>query len=115
MLEQLRSFDFTGLMGLSLYWVPFVLCSVSYFLKTHKEYREELRARDSSGHYYPKLTVGTIVGRAFCTVVPLINLLALVFDAGPFLLSSIYKKFDMFLDYPIVKPIRKVDQGRLNQ
>ena len=84
---------------------------LGYTVRTVKNYRHEIARRQEcvQGNYtyFPKLTLGVVVGRAFCAAMPGVNLVALVFSvAGP-MLQDIFRFFGALLDIPLVRPHQK--------
>lgn len=98
-----------------LYWLPLIGAATIYFFRTVIEIRRDLANKrevfDTTSertHYYPTVTVGTIVGRILLTVIPVVNLVVFVFDCAPALTKRFFSTISEILDMPIVKPIRKV-------
>lgn len=101
LMAWLIGFDLTGQMGLLLYWLPLGLCAYGYTARTFKRYRECCELRDA-GKYFKSDTVGTLIGRAFVTLCPVMNLLAGVFDLGPRLFGSFFAFIGRAFDKPLV-------------
>lgn len=78
------SFQFTSFMGILLYWVPLLMCTISYFIETigdyQRDYAERERLESDDKIYTPSLTFGTIIARVLKAVIPVLNLACLVFD-----------------------------------
>lgn len=98
MIEYVKSFEFTSMLALYVYWVPLFICAVVYFFRTIKLYKSDLTKRQESRFYIPTLTVGLIVWFILLTITPCANLFALVFDCA----SSVFTWFRKVLDIPLV-------------
>lgn len=98
MIEYVKSFEFTSMLALFVYWVPLFICAVVYFFRTIKLYKADLKNREKLNFYTPTLTVGLIVWFITCTITPCINLFALVFDCA----SSVFIWIGKVLDIPLV-------------
>jgi uncharacterized membrane protein HdeD (DUF308 family) len=96
------AFDFTSQMGLLLYWLPLVLCAIGYVFRTIIKYQEccELRAE---GKTFYSDTIGVLIGRFILTVVPVLNLFALVFSV----MGGYFKVLAHILDVPLVRQAAK--------
>lgn len=99
----IANFDFTGRMGLLLYWLPVLVCAMGYLVRTVKRYRECVAARAAGKHFYSD-TVGTLIGRVTATFCPVLNLLAATCDLGPKLLSGFFQRIGKMFDQPLVRP-----------
>lgn len=100
-LNWLATFDFTGRMGLLLYWLPVMICAQGYLARTIKRYRAAVALRDK-GQFFRSDTVGTLIARAFATFCPVFNLLAMICDLGPKLLGGFFTKIGKAFDRPLV-------------
>lgn len=101
----LANFDFTGRMGLMLYWLPVVVCAQGYLMRTVKRYRECVAARAAGKHFHSD-TIGTLLGRLIATFCPVLNLLAAICDLGPKLLAGFFQRIGKMFDQPLVRPTR---------
>lgn len=93
--------------ALLLYWLPLVMCAYGYAVEFVQLYRDEIRARakaeaDEKAYYSPTLTLGWIVGHVVITIVPIVNLLAAVFDAAPKAFGDFFTWLGKALDIPLV-------------
>ena len=96
----------------AFYWIPLILCTVGYTVRTAKEIKHDVNDRRQSdlsphAYYYPSVTVGTIVGRLLLTAAPLINIAAFVTDLGLDMISRTYELACKAFDHPLV-PSRRV-------
>lgn len=94
-----------------LYWMPVALCAYGYTVQTVQDYRSELDIRakaetDPKTYFYPTLTVGTLVGRAVLTAIPIANLFAAIFNVAPKVFGDLFEWIGKALDIPLV-PKRK--------
>lgn len=115
MIDYIRNFEWNGLLGIALYWVPLVFCVVFYTARTASGYmadkvqREQAikaRASGKTGIYYPRETIGRILGRALVSVVPVANLWAALFDLSPKVFSRLFRWLGEVFDQPLVPPIK---------
>jgi len=57
-----------------LYWLPLMISGVGYTIKTIKQTKKDAANRDKDPeHYYPTVTLGTILGRLFLVTCPVVN------------------------------------------
>lgn len=106
-----------GTLASTLYFVPLTLCVYGYTVRTWRNYRKDIarrqlvaeaKANDPKAFlgYMPTDTVGTLIGRAVVTVIPIANLWAACFDIGPWLFGRFIDKLSAIFNQPIV-PERK--------
>lgn len=108
----LMTFSFTSYMGMLLYWLPLLICSYGYILRTWVNYQDDIKQREKSGredgvYYFPTDTVGTVLGRTVISIIPVLNLCACVFDVAPGLFSSFFRYISNMFDKPLVPPNKK--------
>jgi hypothetical protein len=89
------------------YGLPLLLCAYGYTARTWRNYRKDV-AKCGNEFYSPTDTIGTLIGRGVCTVTPLANLLAAIFDLGPEVFGSFFRWIGRVFDAPLV-PGRKKD------
>ncbi len=94
-------FDLTGQMGLLMYWLPMLLCAFGYIARTFKRYRQCCELRDAD-KYFQSDTLGTLIGRAIVTVLPIVNLLAAIFDLGPKIFGNFFEAIGKVFNQPLV-------------
>jgi Ca2+/H+ antiporter len=98
----------TGLLGMLLYWLPLAFCLVGYTLRCWQDVRHDLQKRQEAeekqklAYYQPSITVGTILGRAVVSVVPVANITAGVFDLAPRLFGDFFNWLGRVFDFPLV-------------
>lgn len=131
-ITELAQAHITGYMGLLLYWLPLVVCVFGYTLRTWLNYQSDLLERElaeksrreavgtpaekqppwvsSIRIYAPTDTIGTLIGRALVSVVPVANLWASVFDLGPKIFGRFFKWIGNVFDQPLVPRIKKDSQ-----
>lgn len=95
MLESIVGFKFNSQLGIFLYWIPLCYCCYGFTIKTVKEYQQDLQERATDKHYYPKLKLGTIIGRVLAAMLPVINLFAAFFSILPDTFERLGKLFDI--------------------
>jgi hypothetical protein len=109
---------FNSLFGIILYWVPVSLCLVGYTIRTGANVRadrikrsrvEAMPTIDASvsdstyrEYYHPTDTIGSLVGRAIVSVIPIANLWAALFDVAPFMFGNFFIWIAKVLDQPLV-------------
>ena len=109
----------TGWMGLFLYWLPLSLCVVGYTIRTFDNFHRDLEARERylnylkakennepfvnvNSYYRPTDTIGTLIGRALVSLIPVANLWAGIFDVAPRMFSRVIKLVEKVFDTPLV-------------
>lgn len=97
----------TGVLGLLLYWLPVAFCGVGYTVICWEEYRDDLKRRDDDKYFTPTITVGSIVGRAVITAIPVANLCAAIFHVAPRLFGNFIDWLGRVLSIPLVKPRKR--------
>lgn len=124
MVDQILNFEFTGLMGLLLYWLPLSVCAIGYTLRTWKNMKNDIKARaayeawkaaeppasDTTWSiwrqmgliYRPTDTVGTLIGRGLASIIPVCNLLCAACDILPKALSRFFERISAIFDQPLV-------------
>ena len=109
-LELLKILSINNVIAIYTYWIPLVVCLVVYLFRFLELYRTDLE-ESKKEYYYPKLTVGYILGHIFLAIAPIINLFALVFDClGSIFgyLRSLFFFLEKIFDIPLVpKPSKK--------
>jgi hypothetical protein len=85
MIDWILKFEWNGMIGILLYWVPALFCVVFYTIRTAEGYMTDRRKRDEAdgsrdnplGKFYvPRETIGGILGRALVSVIPVANIWA---------------------------------------
>lgn len=107
MLSYLLAQPVNGWLAVSLYWSPLLLCIVGYTMRTVRNYRLDLSDRESDKFYTPRDRVGTLIGRAFVSLMPIANLWAAAFDLAPKLFSGFFSFLGRVFDQPLVPKLDK--------
>lgn len=68
-----------SLWAIGLYYIPAVLCLVGYGFLLKKKYTEAVRAREKD-QYFTSPTIGNVLGWILLSLVPVVNIFALIFD-----------------------------------
>lgn len=104
MIDAILSFRFNNLLGVLLYWLPLAFCIMGYTMRTAKNYMHDRQSRDNpDSHYYsPTDTIGSLIGRAVVTVVPIGNIWAAMFDLSPEIFRSLFQWLDKVFNRPLV-------------
>ena len=112
-LESLGEWWFTGIMGICLYFVPLFTCLLVYTLKGIKIYFRLRKERVGDFGYSEKstwskwydpndLTVGHLIGFAFVSVCPVVNLIAFLKECAWEVLKFICKKCEWLFTAQLV-------------
>ncbi len=108
-MEWILAFEFTGMMGILLYWLPASLCFYGYTVRTWLNYQKDVKERErdtqakpTCSSYCPTDTVGTLVGRGLVTVCPVANLWAASFDIAPKLFATFFDWVGKVFNTPLV-------------
>ena len=48
MIEWLKAFEFTGWMGIALYWLPGSVCAYGYTVRTWLNYQKDIAEREKA-------------------------------------------------------------------
>jgi hypothetical protein len=105
-MNWLMGFDLTSRMGILLYWLPLALCAYGFTERTFTHYRKCCERRDK-GEFFESDTVGTLIGRAIVTVLPVTNLLQAVFDLAPRIFGRFFKMLGQVFNTPLVAKPKK--------
>jgi hypothetical protein len=115
--KDILAFDFTSYMGLYLYWLPLSLCTYGYLVRTWVNYQKDVKQRSLavvvqiegkegirsySPSYHPTDTIGTLIGRLFVTVTPVVNLWGAAFDVAPKVFGSLFDFIEKVFNQPLV-------------
>lgn len=106
MIDWILNFRFNTPLAVLLYWVPLIICAVGYTLRTISDYRKDHVRRNSDQHYYPTLTLGTIIGRVLVTFIPVANIGTAAFDVGFDMMRWFFSWIGRVFNQPLV-PKRK--------
>lgn len=112
MIDYILRFEWNGLMGILLYWVPFGFCAVFYTVRTVAGYMADKTKRakaelakeagNNGPYYYPSETIGRILGRALVSVIPVANLWAALFDLSPKVFGRFFAVLGKVFNQPLV-------------
>lgn len=96
-----------------LYWAPLAFCAVGYFARTMRNFTKDRSERIKPGGYYvPTDTLGTLIGRAVVTLLPVGNLLAAVFDLAPEVFGRFFKWISRVFNHPLVPDFKDGPERR---
>lgn len=102
-LNYVYTFQWNGWLAIGLYWLPLSFCAYGYSVRTFRRYVADRKLRETPGaHYHPKETLGTLIGRALVTVLPIANLWASAFDLAPKIFSHFFETLAKIFDQPLV-------------
>jgi hypothetical protein len=107
----------TTMWGILLYWVPLLLCIFGYTIRVIVDVQKDVDARTKAEEagpgknqcYVPSVRIGTILGYALVSIVPVANLWAALFDVGPKIFGRFFSMLGQIFDQPLV-PRRKTSQ-----
>jgi len=107
---SVETMTFNSIFGICLYWLPFTLCIFGYTLRTarnvQKDKQKRSEAEKSNSIYRPTDTIGSLIGRALISIIPIANLWAAIFDISPVLVAKLFDWIGKTFDQPLV-PTRK--------
>jgi len=110
MIDWILNFQFSSLLGLLLYWLPLSLCAYGYTLRTWINYRTDIKRRNNYAKgYVPTDTLGSLIGRALVTVLPIANLWAAVFSVAPDVFGRFFKWVNRLFNQPLVPKRRNAE------
>jgi hypothetical protein len=92
------SYEFMSMLALFTFWQPMIVCLTVYAFRFIGAYKRDL-AKCQDTNYSPELTVGVVIRYFIISVMPCVNLFALVFDCG----SSVFKWLGEFFSVPLVR------------
>lgn len=98
MIDYVLSFEFNSLLALGVYWVPMLVCFITYTFEVINEYKVDLR-RCEQKYYTPRVTVGLLIWMTALTFIPVLNLFAMVFDCA----GSVFRWIGDVFDTPLVR------------
>jgi len=98
MVDYILNFELNSLLGVALYWTPFIVCTTVYAFRFVRFYREDLSA-STEKFYRPQLTIGQVVAWLLISITPIVNLLWMIFDCS----GSVIRWLSDVLDMPLVK------------
>lgn len=94
---------------LILYVIPTILCLIGYTIRCYKEYKRDL-LREDLEYYMHKLTWGDVVLRLIVSIVPGVNVIALILDILAAPISTILDWLNEKRNIPVVIKTKKVDK-----
>ena len=108
MITNIAEFLTDPIWGSLFYVLPFTICAYGYTARTWNNYRKDVLNRDDPERtiYYPTDTIGSVLGRALVSIIPLANLWAAAFDIGPEVFGDFFRWLGKLFDQPLV-PKRK--------
>lgn len=102
MIDYITTFKWNGLMGILLYWVPAAFCAVFYTVRTARNYMKDKADREAENIYFPTDTIGTLIGRALVSALPIANLWGALFDLAPVVFRKTFDWISTIFDQPLV-------------
>ncbi len=111
----LRIWSDAWLAGL-LYWLPLGFCAVGYIARTARNFATDRRERVRPGAFYrPTDTLGSLIGRALVTMLPVGNLLAAIFDLSPEVFGKFFEWIGKVFNQPLVPDLPDGSERRKQQ
>lgn len=93
-------------MDLNFYWfyfVPLCICLFGFTLRTiFNVQRDKQKKLEFKKQYLPKELRIDIFNRILVSIIPIVNILAMVTDIFPEFFHSTYKKIETWLEQPII-------------
>lgn len=84
--------------------LPAVLCLIGYFFRTIKKVKEDqLRQLEHGDWYVPEETIGTVLGRIIISIIPGLNITALLVDLFEETLEKIVPFIRRFINIPLIR------------
>lgn len=90
------------IMFINLYLVPAFGCLVGYAWQATKEYKQELKERDSNPWYFPSLTVGTLLYYTIGSITSVLNIYLLFRDILGQFCTGLAKALEAMCNIPLV-------------
>lgn len=97
--------------ALGLYWLPAAICVVGYTMRTARNYMVDKRDRETKKYYSPTDTIGSLIGRALVSFIPIGNLWAAMFDVSPEFFGRIFEWIGKVFDQPLVPAKPNTDRS----
>lgn len=94
-------FEFNTVLAIWLYWVPLLVCLIGYLSDCVSDYKSDYE-RHTTDFYYPKLTVGKILGRLIVSFVPGVNIAIALFSHFFILISKFFHYLGKVFDIPLI-------------
>jgi hypothetical protein len=107
MMEGILRLQSNPWIAVCLYWAPLALCAYGYLMRTWFNYRKDVETRKKEPHYYPTDTIGSLIGRAVVTILPVGNLLAAIFDVAPEVFGRFFKWIGRVFNQPLVPKLKE--------
>lgn len=84
--------------------LPAALCLVGYFFRTIRKVKEDKTRREEYDEWYvPQETVGTILGRIIVSLIPTVNIMALVLDLSQEVFEKVVPFIKRFVNIPLIR------------
>lgn len=106
MIDYVLNFAFNSVLGIWLYWVPLLICTIYSIGATYYDAQDDIKNRDSTSYYREKLTIGVTLLRIVGIVTPGWNLISAVFHTAPAVLRHVFDICANILSIPLI-PKRK--------
>lgn len=123
--STVKSFEWTGMMGVILYWIPLAMCAIGYTVRTLKNIAKDVKAREAresflaqtppnlseseersyrldAPYYSPRETLGDIICRVLATFIPIVNLWCALTDVA--VIQRIFSIIGEIFTQPLVPP-----------
>ena len=86
------------------YVVTAVLCLIGYFFRTIRKIKEDKANREQYGEWYaPQETIGTVLGRIIISIIPGLNITALLVDLFDETFEKIIPVIKRFINIPLIR------------
>lgn len=95
---------------INVYLVPAFGCLVGYIWQVTKEYKQELKERDSNPYYFPSLTVGRLMSYVIASLIPVLNIYLLFRDVLGHFFIGLGDVLEYMCSIPLVPKHNSKDQ-----
>lgn len=100
--ELIKTWTFTGSIGIWTYWVPLLLCAIGYTGKTIRQVRD-IKTYTKHERYVEDLTLGQVIWRVLASITPIVNIMTLTFSLGWGMLSTVASWVNDMFNFKLVK------------
>ena len=102
MIDTLLNLQPFSLTVFFIYLMPMLFCITFYGIVSVQDYLYDKRNSVSGRTYWPRLTVGAILGRSVASTVPILNIICIIFEVVPVLFGDFFNWCGEVLERPIV-------------
>lgn len=108
MIDQLMALGWIGRPFVLLYVVPTIICLCWFAGEVIRDVRADLRIRKLwPATYCPSVCIGEVLVFVFSSMVPVLNIVIVVFGPMPALFNAAWRWFNEFISMPLVSDNNK--------